>query len=158
MTTEDQANLADEWNRTVAALVPRIPDLGIETLELRRGYVRARASLATNGNHLGSMYAGTLFGMAEMLGGALAWPEFDFSVYLPTVKDLTINYRRPALSDITATAGLETQILDRMRREAAETGRTQYEVDAVLTDGSGDVVARTRGTYLVIALTPPGGG
>jgi acyl-coenzyme A thioesterase PaaI-like protein len=156
MTTHEQSNLAPEWNRVVAALVPRIPSLSIETLVLRRGYVKARARLADNVNHLGSMYAGTLFGMAEMLGGALAWPEFDFAAYLPTVKDLAIRYRRPACSDVIAVASLETPTLQRMRHEAAERGKSQYEVDAVLTDESGSVVASTHGTYLVIAVPPAG--
>ena len=32
--------------------------------------------------------AGTLFGMAEMMGGVLLYPSFDFTAYLPTVKEV----------------------------------------------------------------------
>lgn len=111
------------------------------------------APLRTNGNHLGSMYAGTLFAMAEMMGGAILFPSVDFEVYLPTVKDLAIRYRRPARSDITAVATLDPETLSRIRDEAREHGRSEYRVDATLADTSGNVVATTHGIYQLLAVS-----
>jgi acyl-coenzyme A thioesterase PaaI-like protein len=150
------STLAEEWDRALTTLVPRVPDLNIQTLELRRGYAKARATLAGNGNHYGSMYAGTLFGMAEMLGGALIWADFDFDEYLPTVKHMAIRYRRPAFTDVIAVASLDTSTVERMRHEATTQGKSEFEVDAVLTDTSGEVVVTTHGIYQIIARPRPG--
>jgi thioesterase domain-containing protein len=146
------STLVEDINRFVARAVPRIAELGIRVVELSPHRAVSRAPLATNGNHLGAMYAGTLFGMAEMLGGALMFASADFEKYLPVVKDLQIRYRRPARSDITAVATLDAETLARITTEARESGRSEYRVDATLTDTEGNVVATTQGTYQLLAV------
>ena len=150
---QERSTLVEDANRYVAHAVPRIADLGIRVVELSPDRAVSHAPLGPNGNHLGSMYAGTLFGMAEMLGGAILFPSVDFAAYLPTVKELSIRYRRPACSDITAVATLDAETLSRIRTEASERGRSEYRVDATLTDTSGNVVATTQGTYQLLAVS-----
>lgn len=146
---DEHGSLADEVNAFLAANVPRMHEMGIRVLELDEGRVVGTVPLNGNGNHLGSMYAGTLFGVAEMLGGAIARPTFDFARYYPTVKDLQIAFRRPARSDIRATATLPGTTLKRMLAEVERDGRTEYVVEAELTDIDGNPVATTRGIYQV---------
>ena len=148
------SELAEAVNRDVAHAVPRIADLGIRVVELTPDRVVTRAPLQTNGNHLGSMYAGTLFGMAEMMGGAIVFPSVNFEEHLPTVKELSIRYLRPACSDITGVVTLDPETLARILDEARERGRSEYRVDATLTDTSGNVVVRTEGTYQLLAISP----
>lgn len=148
---EPDAALVDAANRYLAQSVPRIIDLDIRVLELRPDRMVTFAPLSTNGNHLGSMYAGTLFGMAELMGGMILMPSVDFETHLPTVKDVAIRYRRPACTDITATATLAPATLDRIRAEAGEQGRAEYQIDATLTDDHGTVVATTTGTYVLLS-------
>jgi len=145
-------SLAEQVNGLVAHAVPRIGQLGIEVVDLEVGRVVTRAPLGTNGNHLGSMYAGTLFGMAEMMGGVLMYPSFGFTAYLPTVKEVGIRFRRPARTDITGTAVLDELTLERIRREAAEVGRSEYVVSTTLVDADGEEVATAVGTYLLLAM------
>lgn len=143
--------LAQEVNRYIAAAVPRMHEFGIRVIELEEGRVVAEVPLVGNTNHLGTMYAGTLFAVAEMLGGALVWPNFDFGRYYSTVKEVLIGYCRPAHTDIRATATLDTDTIARLYRDVATAGRAEYVVDAILTDCSGEVVATSRGTYQVRA-------
>jgi acyl-coenzyme A thioesterase PaaI-like protein len=149
---KERSTLVEDANRYVAHAVPRIAELGIRVVELTPDRAVNHAPLAPNVNHLGSMYAGTLFGMAEMLGGVILFPSVDFESYLPTVKEISIRYRRPALSDITAVATLDPETLTRIRDEARERGRSEYRVDATLTDTSGNVVGTTYGTYQLLAV------
>jgi acyl-coenzyme A thioesterase PaaI-like protein len=144
--------LAEQVNGLLARIVPRIGDLGIEVVDLEVGRVVTRAPLGTNGNHLGSMYAGTLFGMAEMMGGVLMYPSFNFTAYLPTVKEVDIRFRRPARTDITGTAVLDEPTLERISRETADMGRSEYVVSTTLTDAGGEVVATAVGTYQMLAM------
>lgn len=149
-----ESELAEEANRFIAHAVPRIADLGIRVVELAPDRVVTHAPLQTNGNHLGSMYAGTLFGMAEMMGGAILFASVNFEEYLPTVKEISIRYRRPARSDITGVATLDPETLSRVLAEARERGRSEYRVNATLTDAGGNVVVRTEGTYQLLAVSP----
>jgi thioesterase domain-containing protein len=147
----DEAGLPDRMNAAMWQACPRMHELGIRVVELRAGFVVGAVPLAGNRNHLGTMYAGALFGVAEMLGGALWLPSFDPERFYPTVKDLQIRYRRPATTDVRAQAQLDTATIDRMRRDTEARGKTEFVLDAVLTDTAAEVVATTRGIYQIRA-------
>lgn len=61
---------------------------------------------AGNENHIGSMYAGALFTLAEIPGGALFLTSFDSARFYPIVKEMTLRFRRPAKGDIRVEARL----------------------------------------------------
>lgn len=148
----DPSYFAEQVNAYIAAGVPRMYGMGIRVLELDARRVVGTVPLEGNGNHLGSMYAGTLFGLAEMLGGAIARPTFDFAEYYPTVKQVTLDFRRPARSDVRGVASLAEDTIDRIRAEAGEVGKAEFTVDAELIDTDGVVVATSRGIYQVRAV------
>jgi acyl-coenzyme A thioesterase PaaI-like protein len=55
---------------------------------------------AGNENHVGSMYAGALFTLAELPGGVLALTSFDSQRFYPIVKEASLRFLRPAGSDV----------------------------------------------------------
>lgn len=61
----DPAGLASRMNAFIESQIPVMYRLGIRIVDLREGFVVGAAPLAGNVNHLGTMYAGTLFGLAE---------------------------------------------------------------------------------------------
>lgn len=75
----------------------------------------------------------------------------DASRFYPTVKDMQINYRRPATSDVQAIAELDVARIAEIVRQAEATGKAEFGLDAVLTDASGTTVATTHGTYQIRA-------
>lgn len=126
--------------------------LGIRVVELREGFVAGVAPLAGNLNYQGSMYAGTLFGLGEALGGGVFFANFDLGRFTGTVKDMQIRYRRPAMTDVRAETSLDTTTIARIKREAETVGKTEFVLDAELTNTEGLVVAITHGTYQVRAI------
>ncbi|MDX1881246.1 YiiD C-terminal domain-containing protein [Mycolicibacterium sp. 141076] len=104
------------------------------------------APIAGNGNHFGVMYAGVLFTVAEVLGGILALTAFDQSQFFPLVKDMSIQYKAPAKSDVRAQAEMSGDDIARIEAEAAQNGKSEYVVEAVVTDADGTVVATTQAT------------
>jgi len=54
-----------------------VANCGLKVVELRRGYVKCLMPYAGDGNHIGTMYAGALFTLAEIPGGALFSSSFD---------------------------------------------------------------------------------
>jgi thioesterase domain-containing protein len=151
--THDRPDLVNELNTLFENRIPAMYRLGIRIVELREGFVAGTAPLAGNLNYQGSMYAGTLFGLGEALGAGVFISSFDLSRFTATVKDVQIRYRRPAMTDVRAEASLDASTIARIKREADAEGKTEFVLDAELTDAEGTVVATTQGTYQVRALS-----
>jgi thioesterase domain-containing protein len=123
--------------------------MGLKVLELIPGYVKLMAPLLGNENHIGSMYAGALFTLAEIPGGALILTTFDPTKCYPLIKELTIKFLRPAGSDITTEISLSQEEVERIIRELSDRGKAEFVLHGELKDVSGTVVAESRGLYQV---------
>ncbi len=126
--------------------------MGLETIEARPGYVKLQAPLKGNENHIGIMYAGALFTLAEVPGGTLFSTSFDVTKYYPIVKEMSIRFRRPAATDITLEMTMSEDQVDRIQAEAEANGKADYVQDGELKDESGEVVALSKGVYQIRAI------
>ncbi|MDD5712743.1 MAG: YiiD C-terminal domain-containing protein, partial [Smithellaceae bacterium] len=61
---------------------------GLKVLDFREGYVKIKMPLEGNINHVGMMYAGSLFTIGEVSGGAIFAASFDYGKYFPIVKEV----------------------------------------------------------------------
>ena len=131
--------------------VPILAAMGIRLVEVTPGHAVAELPPEPNVNHFGVTYAGSLFSVAEMLGGVLCLATFDLqgdlSGFVPLVKESTIRFRRPALGVVRATASMSDDEVVRVRDDALATGKGEFVLEATLTDAAGEVVASTVGTY-----------
>ena len=136
--------------------VPILDAMGIRLVEVAPGRAVAELPPEPNVNHFGVTYAGSLYSVAEMLGGVLALATFDFdgelAGFVPLVKESTIRFRRPALGVVRAEATLSDGEVSRVRDDALATGKGEFVLAATLTDEQGEVVASTVGTYQVRRL------
>ena len=128
-------------------LVPFVDRSGLVIEEGRRGYVRMRMPFEGNGNHVGIMYAGALFTLAEVPGGTMFLHSFDPKRFYPIVKSMDIRFRRPATTDITVEVSLSEAEIERIAAEADANGKADYEWECELVDAEGTVVARTVNRY-----------
>lgn len=133
------------------ASMPILAAMGIHVVELRPGFAAAELPPEPNVNHFGVTYAGSLYSVAEMLGGVLSLATFDLegelAGFVPLVKESTIRFRRPALGVVRASASLPDDEIARVRQDALATGKGEFTLEAILTDTQGEVVATTVGTY-----------
>ena len=120
---------------------------GLKADVLEPGHVRLRMPLEGNQNHIGTLYAGALFTLAEMPGGALFLTSFDSRRFYPVVKEMNLRFRRPAKGDITVDARLGAEEIARIQREAETNGKADYWLELQLLDTDGEVVAESRGLY-----------
>jgi thioesterase domain-containing protein len=151
-TKGDQPDLVNALNAVLENRIPAMYRLGIRIVELREDFVAGTAPLAGNLNYQDSMYAGTLFGLGEALGAGVFIANFDLQRFTATVKDVQIRYRRPAMTDVRAETPLDVRTIARIKRESDDLGKTEFVLDAELTDTEGTVVATTQGTYQVRAI------
>lgn len=141
----EQTDLA-QATANVHAVVPILGAMGLEVLEAAPGRAAARIPTGPNVNHFGVTYAGSLFSVAEMLGGIIGG-FFDVPGAIPIVKRLEIDFTRPAMTAVTASTTLSEDEQARVQAEAAETGKSNFELLTEVVGEDGTVVARTHGFY-----------
>ncbi len=120
---------------------------GLKAEVLEPGHVRLRMPLAGNENHIGSMYAGALFTLAEIPGGALFLTSFDVERFYPIVKSLNLRFLRPATGDIRVEARLAEATRTQLQRDAEITGKAEFTLELQLLDDNAGVAAESQGVY-----------
>ena len=120
---------------------------GLKAEVLEPGHVRLCMPLAGNENHIGSMYAGALFTLAEIPGGALFLTSFDVQRFYPLIKEMNLRFRRPATGDILVEARMSAEQIAEISARASAEGKADYRLDLELRDDSGEVVAISQGLY-----------
>lgn len=136
-------------NAGLSQLIPRAHQMGIEFVELRPGYVRAEVPFEGNGNHFGVMYAGVIFTLAEVLGGAVHAATFDITTHYPLVRNVTIEFLAPGKGRLSASTTLTDGEIARITAEATPDAKVAFVVEAEVVGEDGTVVARTRGDYQI---------
>lgn len=147
MASSGDAAFTDTLNGAIEFTIPIAHHMGVKVVEAGRGRAAASMPIEGNGNHFGVMYAGVLFTVAEILGGIVALATFDSTRYFPLVKNLDISFVGMAKSDVRSEATLDEQTIQRVESEAEAKGKSDFVLDAVVTDADGQVVAKTHGLY-----------
>lgn len=124
-----------------------VKNAGLVVEHLDRGEVRCRMPFAGNGNHIGTMYAGALFTLAEIPGGALFLTSFDTARFFPVVKALNLKFVKPATSDVSVTARLTAAEISRIEQQATTHGKAEFTLSLELRDTQDVLVAVSEGLY-----------
>jgi thioesterase domain-containing protein len=143
---------AEELKKFSEQKVAFVERMGLEMIESKKGYVKLKAPLSGNENHVGIMYAGALFTLAEVPGGSLFYTSFDPTKYYPIVKDMYIRFRRPAASDVTIEIRMSDEEAKRIQAEADQNGKADFILEGEIKDETGEIVALSKGTYQIRAV------
>jgi len=137
----------EKLRATVAKSIPFVAHSGIEVEVLEKGYTKMRLPIAPNKNHVGTIYAGALFTLAELPGGAIFMVSFDATRYYPIVRDMSIRFRRPATTDVWVEVRVTEEFVSKVQAEAEQHGKADYEWECELKDANGVVVAISKNVY-----------
>ena len=135
-------------NRLVGVAVPFARRNHFQVQELRPGHVRARIPLKGNRNHIGTLYAGAMFVVAEIPGGVLVLFEFGAG-FVPILKSLTMTYVKTAKSDVTVEFAISPEEVERIRRAVEAEGKAEFTLEGELRDTEGEIVALSKALYQV---------
>ena len=139
--------LIEKMKINLVSGIDAVARTGIEILELDRGYVKMKMPLEGNVNHVEMMYAGSLFTLAELPGGAIFATSFDVRRFYPIVRDMSVRFRRPAKTDITVEVRLDEKRAAEIAAEAEREGKADYDWQCELKDETGETVAITHNIY-----------
>ena len=129
-----------------------VANSGLRVVDLRRGYVKCLMPFAGNANHIGTMYAGALFTLAEIPGGALFLSSFDASKFYPIVKELDLRFLKPANGDIVVEIAMDDIHAASLATEASAKGKAEFVLEGLLKSADGTIVAESRGVYQIRAI------
>lgn len=148
---DQRAALLREFPRTAEARAirafPFVERVGLELLLSERGRAVLRLPLEPNVNHVGTMYAGALFTLAEAPGGSLFLSAFDRSRFFPIVGDLNLRFLAPATTSVLVDARMSSSEMERVASELEGSGKSKWVLDQELIDERGVVVAASAATY-----------
>ncbi len=145
MTNEEMKAIAE---MTIDG-IPAIKRTGIRVLDIRPRYTKILMPLEGNVNHVGMMYAGSLFTIGEIPGGILHLASFDVNRFFPIVKEINIRFRRPATTDVTLEMALDADQADQIQAEAEEKGKADFSLEMEIKDAAGEVVSMINGTWQI---------
>jgi thioesterase domain-containing protein len=127
--------------------VPLIARTGATITHLKDRYARIVMPFAPNTNHIGVMYAGSLFILAELSGGVIWYVSFDHTRFYPIIKEASIRYRRPATTDVSLEVSLGEAEAAAIQAEAEREGKKDWAMDLELKDADGAVVSLVTGIW-----------
>lgn len=137
----------------VVNIVEAIKRTGLYVTSLRDRYAKFAMPIKGNGNHIGVMYAGSLFTLGEFTGGIISAVSFDFTKFIPIVKEVNIKYVAMAKSDVSIEIELSESEVKKIQSEAEENGKADFVLNLDLKDENGEVVALVEGKWQIRKLT-----
>ncbi|MCJ7773536.1 MAG: DUF4442 domain-containing protein [Desulfobacterales bacterium] len=129
--------------------VEGIKRTGIKILDLKDRYAKTLMPLEGNVNHVGMMYAGSLFTIGEFSGGIIHMVSFDYSHFFPIVKEVSIRFRRPAMTDVTLEVSFSIEEADNIQSEAKLNEKADFTLDLEIKDQGNEVVSLVTGIWQV---------
>jgi acyl-coenzyme A thioesterase PaaI-like protein len=132
-----------------------VTNTGLRALELRPGYAKCMMPLSGNENHIATMYAGALFTLAEIAGGALFVSTFDTTRYFAVVMEMQVRFVKPADSPITLELHMDAARVAQILDELSRAGKARFELTGELKSASDVVVARSSGLYQARNIPQP---
>src|SRR5262249_55577182 len=103
-----------------------VRNTGLQGVGLKPRYLKWLLPFRDTCEPIGAMYAGAVFTVAEIPGGALFLSSFDTSKYFPIVKALKIDFLRPAKSDVTVEISMTTEQIAGIQAEANSNGKAEF--------------------------------
>lgn len=147
MTIESEL---EEWTREN---LPIYEFMNLKILSASEGLYKCCVPLSRNtGNHINTVHAAFQWASAEILGGLVVLSTRTDEKYVPVVKSLSIEFERPALTDISSEAVFSGEQVETMNTALESTGRYDFELASLIRNLEGEVVARALGHYAVRTL------
>jgi acyl-coenzyme A thioesterase PaaI-like protein len=129
--------------------VPAIGRLGVVVDAISPGSVQLRVPIEGNRNHMGTMYAGALFAVAELPGGLIPLSVLEPGRYVPIVTDMHVRFVAAARTDVRLSARIDPDDLRALAEQADADGQAEFVLALTGQDTEGRVVLATEATYLL---------
>lgn len=129
------------------SIVKIVNAMEIRIVEMWDRHAKVMLPLKPNVNHIGTIYAGSLFTAGEFIGGPIFIASFDYTRFYPIVKTINIQFKRPATTDVTVEANLSLDEVNAIQKEADEKGKADWKMNLEIKDQAGAVCCLVEGIW-----------
>lgn len=102
----------------------------------------------SNMNHISTIHAAIQWAASEVLGGLVMMSALEGLAFFAVVKNVSIDFKRPARSGITTETFFDDAEVARLRADFEKNGEGEFSLHCVVRDEDGVEVASADGGYL----------
>lgn len=106
------------------------------------------------GNHVGTFHAAFQFALAEAIGGIVTFENRASESYVPLVKHVSMDFKKPATTDLFAITRFTDQDVDTMNQAMQENGRFDFTLAIDIQDLDGKTVSVMTAVYAIRQFDP----
>lgn len=130
-------------------VIPFVRRTGVRIKTLEPGRVVCTMPLRGNVNHIGTMYAGALFTLAEFPGGPLMLATFGMRRFVPIVTALDMEFVKVAKTDVSIMLELPADEAGQIETQTLAEGESAFVLKGTLTNANGQPVAYSTARYIM---------
>ena len=130
-------------------MIPWVKDSGLRAELLEERHARLRLPKDRHLNHVGIIYAGSLFMLMEVAGAALFGCTYPFGLYIPITKEMTIRFVAMGKTDIVCDLRISKETAAEMIAPIDEKGKGEWTLDMDCVDTDGNLVAASTCHYYI---------
>ena len=124
---------------------------GLKRLEESRGHAHLLVPLAGNENHVNVMYMGAFTVLAEAVAAIPGISILDTKRFFPILKDIYVDFHKPAASDVTAEYRLSEEKIEELLASLESKGSAGYVAEFPMHDADGVHVATGKVTVKLLS-------
>jgi len=129
--------------------IPWVGDSGLTAEILEERHVVLRLPKDRHLNHVGIVYAGSLFMLMEIAGAALFGCTYPLGQYIPINKEMSIRFLRMGTTDIVCDLSISPEKAAEMIQPIDEKGKGEWVLEMDCKDTDGNVVAASTCHYYI---------
>lgn len=144
------STIEKDLEQMAKALFPFYKFIDINVEKASNGIYRCIVPLnKNNSNHFNTILAAIQWAAAEILGGLIWFAARLSDKHMPVVKNFYIDFKLPATTDIVAEAHFPEEKIEEMKSALESNNRYDFELEAVIKNSNGDIIAETKATYSI---------
>jgi len=137
-------------NDEVMKLNPMLSRMNMSFIEASANRCVVELPLEGSTNHVGTVYAGALFTLAEFPFGLMFMQRFGMENMYPVVGNMEIRFTAPAMTDTRVTLEISDERWNEIEEQTLSKGKYKIVLPIELKDTNGTVVAKTEATYFSV--------
>ena len=140
-------SVSEQFKQMIVKTIPFVDRAGMTVEEMEPGRALGKMPIKLNLNHVQIMYAGSLFTLAEITGGAMLAATFDLGKYRLVVKAFNIEFKKPVKTDAVCEIKFPQEEVDRIKKILETEGKSDFTVKGVIRDMNGVEAAFSTAVY-----------
>jgi len=137
-------------NDKMMKLNPMLSRMNMSFIETGANRCVVELPLEGSTNHVGTVYAGALFTLAEFPFGMMFLERFGMDTMYPVVGNMDIRFTAPAMTNIRVTLEISEERWKEIEEETLSKGKYKIILPMELKDTNGTIVAKTEATYFSV--------